>query len=109
MKRVLVLVEGATEERFVKDVLGPYFWAKKIFLVPTILVTKKVLAGRNFKGGVSKFSKYEGDVSRLLQNPGGALITTLIDYYGLPNDFPGMATRPVNASPRQRVQHVQSA
>ncbi len=28
MKRVLVLVEGQTEERFVKDVLAPHLWAR---------------------------------------------------------------------------------
>ena len=28
-KRVLILVEGQTEERFVKDVLGPAFWEKE--------------------------------------------------------------------------------
>ena len=30
-KRVLILVEGQTEERFVKDVLGPAFWEKELF------------------------------------------------------------------------------
>jgi hypothetical protein len=30
-KRVLILVEGQTEERFVKDVLGPAFFAQETF------------------------------------------------------------------------------
>ena len=50
-KRVLILVEGQTEERFVKDVLGPAFWAKELFFHPTLLVTKRVKDGPNFKGG----------------------------------------------------------
>jgi len=31
-KRVLILVEGQTEERFTKDVLGPAFLEKGLFL-----------------------------------------------------------------------------
>ena len=27
MRRVLILVEGQTEERFVKDVVQPYLWS----------------------------------------------------------------------------------
>jgi hypothetical protein len=33
----------------------------------------------------------------------------MLDYYGLPSDFPGMKTRPPNGSPMQRVLHVEKA
>jgi hypothetical protein len=108
-KRVLILVEGQTEERFVKDVLGPAFWARELFFSPTLLVTKRVKDGSNFKGGVTNFSKFRNDAVRLLNSAGGALVTTMLDYYGLPSDFPGMSSRPINRSPLQRVQHVESA
>ena len=42
MVRVLVLVEGQTEERFVTDVLVPHYQTKQIFLIPKILTTKTV-------------------------------------------------------------------
>lgn len=89
-KRVLVLVEGQTEERFVKDVLAPEYYCKDLYIEPTLLVTKKVKNGPNFKGGVTNFQKFENDVNRLLHASNDALVTTLIDYYGLPSDFPGM-------------------
>jgi hypothetical protein len=108
-KRVLILVEGQTEERFTKDVLGPAFWEKQFFFQPTILVTKKVKNGPNFKGGVTNFAKFENDVRRLLNSAGGALVTTMLDYYGLPPDFPGMKTRPPSGTPLQRVLHVEAA
>ncbi len=108
-KRVLILVEGQTEERFVKDVLGPAFWARELFFHPTILVTKRVKDGPNFKGGVSNFAKFRNDTQRLLNSAGGALVTTMLDYYRLPSDFPGMDTRPQNGTPLQRVTHVESA
>jgi hypothetical protein len=102
---VLVLVEGQTEERFVKDVLDPYFSPLGVYLRPTILVTKIVKHGRNFKGGITNFAKFENDVNRLLA-PGHGVVTTLIDYYALPPDFPGMANRP-NAPGRARVEVVE--
>ncbi len=108
IKRALVLVEGPTEERFVKDVLAPSLEQRHLFLTPTVLNTKRVKDGPNFKGGVTSFKKFEIDLRLLLHGAGDSLVTTLLDYYGLPNDFPGMATRP-NGSPLQRVQYVENA
>lgn len=109
MKPGLILVEGQTEEQFVKEVLSPYLSAKTgLWLTPTIVVTKVVKAGSNFKGGLSSFDQVRRDISRLLQNTSAKVITTLFDYYGLPRDFPGMETRP-RGSGLDRVRHVQSA
>lgn len=108
-KRVLILVEGQTEERFVKDILGPALWDKELFLFATILTTKRVKDGPSFKGGVTNFAKFRNDTQRLLHSAGGALVTTMVDYYGLPADFPGMASRPPRGTPMQRVTHVENA
>ena len=107
MKRCLILVEGQTEERFVKDVLCPFFESRHLYLCPTILTTKVVKNGNNFKGGVTQYAKLRTDLRKLIQDK-GALITTMIDYYGLPEDTPGMNDRPY-ASARDRVMHVESA
>lgn len=108
MKRGLILVEGQTEERFVKDVLAEALRERGLDLRPTLLVTKHVKDGPNFKGGVTNFARFEGDLRRLLHGSGGAFVTTLLDYYGLPDDFPGMADRPPG-SPEKRVRHVEQA
>jgi len=108
-KRVLILVEGQTEERFVKDVLAPAFFGRQLFFFPTLLVTKRVKDGPNFKGGVTNFAKFSNDAGRLLGSSGDALVTMLVDYYRLPPDFPGMGTRPPNSTPLQRVTHVEDA
>lgn len=107
MKRGLILVEGQSEERFVKDVLGPHLSNHGLQLDPTILITKRVKSGKRFKGGVTSFARLEKDVRRLLASGRDALITTMIDYYGLPKDFPGMATRKQFTSPTHRVEHVE--
>jgi hypothetical protein len=106
-KRALVLVEGQTEERFVKDVLAPAFWPRGLYLYPTILVTKRVKDGPNFKGGVTRFARFENDLRKLMSS-GGAVVTMMLDYYGLPADFPGMNTRPTG-TPQRRVEHVEQA
>ncbi len=108
-KRVLILVEGQTEERFVKDVLGPAFFGRLLFFHATILVTKRVKDGANFKGGVTNFAKFKNDAKRLLDSAGDALVTTMLDYYRLPSDFPGMDSRLALGTPIQRVRHVEEA
>lgn len=107
MKRCLILVEGQTEERFVKDVLCPHFESRGLFVFPTILTTKIVKSGKNFKGGVTNYAKLRGDLLKLLRDQ-SALVTTLIDYYGLPDDTPGMSDRPPASSARDRAMHVES-
>lgn len=105
MKRVLILVEGQTEEQFIKGVLSPHLWGYSIDVTPVILKTGKSLQGR---GGVSKYSRIRGDILRLLEDTSAALVTTMLDYYGLPRDFPGKSTL-VSEDPYQRVAHLEKA
>jgi hypothetical protein len=109
MKRGLVLVEGQTEERFVNECLRPYLLAKGLILEgPTIVETKRVAGGPNFKGGVSDYPKVRRHLERLLHDTHASVITTVLDYYALPKDFPGMRDRP-SGSPCSRVEHVEAA
>ncbi len=109
-RRALILVEGQTEERFVKDVLVPAFVNKNLFMTPTLLVTKRVKDGTNFKGGVTNYAKFKNDLLRLFSGAGDALVTTMLDYYRLPQDFPGMDTRPpTGGEPRALHVEVQMA
>lgn len=106
MKRVLVLVEGQTEERFVKDVLAPHLWARGKDPIPKVVTTKRVKRGPDFKGGITDYHKVESDLRRLLGDTGVVAVTTFIDYYALPVDFPGMGTRP-NGTSQDRARHVE--
>lgn len=108
MKRVLVLVEGQTEERFVKDILAPHCWTLGKDPTPKVVTTKRVKRGPDFKGGISEYQKVENDLYRLLGDSGAEAVTTFIDYYALPSDFPGMRERPQGAS-LLRARHVEAA
>jgi Domain of unknown function (DUF4276) len=82
MVRVYVICEGQTEETFIKEVLYDLFLLKSIFLQP-------VLIGKpGHKGGNFTFRRLLADIKPLLGDS-EAYCTTLFDFYGLPNDFPG--------------------
>lgn len=108
MKRLLILVEGQTEEAFVRDVLTPHLDPFVIYPTPVLLKTKRVKAGGHFKGGVTSTEQVLGDVRRLLRDGGATAVTTILDYYGLPSDFPGMAQRP-QGNAYQRIDWVEQA
>lgn len=91
MKRANILVEGQSEELFVKRILVPYFAKKNVWINPIILTTKRVKTGSNFKGGVVSYIKTKREVQRLLGDANAVLVTTMFDFYGLPHDFPSKA------------------
>jgi hypothetical protein len=89
--RVLLLVEGQTEEAFVNRVLRPYLAPLSVFVErASLLRTKELPEGKPYKGGTTTYRQMARDVRRLLQDS-DAYVTTLIDYYGLPPDFPRLA------------------
>jgi len=107
VKRLLILVEGPTEERFVNLVISGHLLARSVIAIPRILLTKRVVSGPNFKGGVTNWNQIKRDLRNLLGDTNAAGITTLIDYYGLPRDVPGMSTR--KGPPMARVERVEKA
>jgi hypothetical protein len=113
MEKVLVLVEGQTEERFVFDVLDPHLQTFSRCAVPKVLVTKRPRAGRpqtggQFKGGVLSYAQVKGDLGRLLTDTSATIVTTMLDYYAIPQDFPGFATQPKGSDPYASVRHLEA-
>lgn len=108
MNRVLVLVEGQTEEAVVEQVLRPYLEGHGIWLIPTLLRTKRTKMGPDFKGGITSYSRASNDLSRLLMDRDAALVTTMIDLYALPKDFPGWKDVPPIGG-RARATHLETA
>ncbi|MFY9826903.1 MAG: DUF4276 family protein [Thermoanaerobaculia bacterium] len=109
MKRALVLVEGQTEETFVRDILGPHLLTVEILVTAILISTKRVKSGEKFKGGVTSYPQVRREVWNLLKDTGAAAVTTMMDYYGLPNDFPGLASLPREKSCYERVKHLEEA
>jgi hypothetical protein len=108
MSRILIYVEGYTEEGFVRDVLAPHLQSLGILIIPILTTTKFVKNGPNFRGGLSKYEKARQDVLRLTSDADIAAITTMLDYYGLPNDFPGRNSLP-KGSCYEKVKYLEEA
>jgi Domain of unknown function (DUF4276) len=87
MIRVHVFCEGQTEETFVRDVLSEHFRPMDIWLNPILVRTSK-----RGKGGVVSYYKIKRQIETKCKEDPTAWITTLLDFYALPSDFPGMAT-----------------
>ncbi len=103
MYNIAVSVEGPTEERFVKEVLAPFFRQKNIMLEPIIVVTKR-LANASFKGGTIPFDKAIKDIKKLL-NPKYNFVTTFYDYYGINKDF---LPDSISGSPYETVTQIET-
>lgn len=84
MTRVYLVVEGQTEEAFVRELLTPHYARIGIYLTPIITSTSP-----GFKGGIVSYGKIKHQLLRLCKQDGAAYVTTLFDLYALPNDFPG--------------------
>ncbi len=109
MTRVLLLVEGQTEEAFVNRSLVPHLLTHGVFVErASILRTKEPPAGSPYKGGAVQFQRMRNDARRLL-NDSDAIVTTLIDYYGLPEDFPERSSAASLADPRHRAERLEGA
>ncbi len=94
MKRVIVYCEGPTEETFVNRILAPAFWHRNIYLTASSC------------HGVSKYSIIKRDLSTLCKHDPNAIITTMLDYYALPSDTPGMRDA-IGGSIYDKVTHVE--
>lgn len=81
MNELVAIVEGETEQTFVRDQLAGY-----LALHGTSIWA--VLPGRNRKrGGVKKWEVARQDVVRTLKE--GRYCTTMMDFYAMPDDWPG--------------------
>ena len=82
MKRLVVIAEGETEESFVNNILIPYFNSLGIYNYIQCFKTK------HSNGGLSKYSYIKQDIIKIIYET-DVVVTTLLDFYRLPSDFPG--------------------
>ncbi|UOP04675.1 DUF4276 family protein [Conchiformibius kuhniae] len=83
MKTVIVLVEGQSEETFIRDVVAPAFHHLEIYLQPRCIPTSK-----SSKGGAVTFERFMHHARNTLNERQDTYVTTMLDLYGLNKDFP---------------------
>jgi hypothetical protein len=105
MTRVHVVVEGQTEESFVKDLLAIVLWPRQVYVTPIIL------GPPGHKGGNTSYARVKKDVIVLLKQDPTAYCTTMLDLYGLGPGFPGTPLPPnlPNIEKVTRIEHAVKA
>ena len=83
MARLLVHVEGETEEKFVNELLAPHLQDRGFASVRARLLGNARL--RAHRGGIRPWSTARDDIVRHLKDDRECVATTMVDYYGLPD------------------------
>lgn len=95
-KIVRIVVEGPTEEKFIKQIVGPYLLAKGFQTIPIVL------------HGDVKFDRVKGDVVKSLKDRKTKAVSYFVDYYGL-KEWPEKEAIQANSTPRQIADILNSA
>src|SRR5258708_709943 len=82
MARLLIHVEGQTEEVFVNEVLRDYLVARGFHDVSARIVGNARL--RRQRGGIRPWPSVRRDIVSHLQEDPACIATTMVDYYALP-------------------------
>lgn len=81
MKRLFIVVEGQTEEAFVKELMAPYFIQKGIYDVRPVLIQ----TSKGHKGGFVNYEHLKNDLQRLLRTQGpDVIVSTFVDFFRCP-------------------------
>ncbi|WP_353932671.1 DUF4276 family protein [Okeanomitos corallinicola TIOX110] len=95
MIRVQIFVEGQTEETFVRELLYNHFLQQNIYVNPILL------------GGAVTYGKIRKELSRKCSEDSTAFVTTMLDLYGLPKDFPGKSSIPSTNNPFEKAEYLE--
>ncbi len=86
MKRVEIIVEGQTEQEFVKELIKPFL----LSINPTIYVTPILIrTSSNGRGGFSNYQHLKNDITRTLSSRSNDLIVSMfVDFFRIPTSVP---------------------
>lgn len=87
MKRIFIIVEGQTEEEFVKSTIRKYLLERNVYSVTPIMIHTN---GRHYKGGYVNYDHLKNDIVRTLDTEGNDIfVTTFVDFFRIPSSTPG--------------------
>ena len=84
MTRLLIHVEGETEETFVNEALAPHLYPLGYEKVSARLLGNARSRGR--RGGIRGWNTVRKDILSHLKEDPGCIATTMVDYYALPQN-----------------------
>lgn len=81
--QIYIIVEGQTEQTFVRDILAPHMAHKGIYL------SAALIGKPGHKGGNISFDRAKTDIGNFLRQRQDIYISTMFDYYRIDNEWPG--------------------
>ncbi|MCD6459633.1 DUF4276 family protein [bacterium] len=82
--KIYIIIEGQTEQTFVRDIFAPDMAAKGIFCYP-ILIGKT-----GHKGGDVRFDRAKINIRNSLKYRSNNYVSTMFDYFGINKNWPGL-------------------
>ena len=106
--RLNITTEGATELRFIKDVLFKHLQPYHVYCDYRSVLTSKEYRKR---GGITNYFKAKKDIQQWMhsENSSDRRFTTMFDYYALPDDFPGYSDAQKLINPYDKVRCIETA
>ena len=111
MARLQMIVEGQTEQAFAVQLLAPHLLTKGVYLAKPQLAAHARRHGRVHRGGIFSYAPFRNDCVRRLRedNSPDLFLSTMIDLYGLPRDFPDSQAACSERDPYRRVSRLEKA
>ena len=80
---IYIVVEGQTEQTFVRDVLAPQMASQGKSLYPALI------GKPGHKGGDIRFDRAKDDIGNFLKQRNDTYISTMFDFFRINSDWPG--------------------
>ncbi|MDP8238242.1 MAG: DUF4276 family protein [Candidatus Hatepunaea meridiana] len=108
MIRLNFVVEGKTEQAFIRDVIAPYLSEYSIFATARCVETGRKKS-RIYRGGISKYEKVRRDIIRWIsqEQSRNVFFTCMFDLYRLPDTFPGYSDAVKYSNPSQQASIIE--
>ncbi len=108
MNRLNIVVEGQAEETFINEVLAQHLAQFNVGAV-----ARRVEFSRKreqiHRGGLLAYPKLKRDVTSWLKQDSHAFVTTMVDLYALPEDFPKRVEAAKFKEPLEKVSFLEQA
>lgn len=100
---VYIIVEGQTEQTFVREVLAPEMGHKGIYLYPALI------GKPGHKGGDIRFERAKEDIGKFLKQKSNTYISTMFDYSQLETSWPGNVKTPGSHTAQEKAERIEEA
>jgi len=81
---VNIIVEGQSEQTFVRDILAPFMALKGVYLYPA------QIGPVGHKGGNVNFDRAQKHIGNFLKQRSDTYVTTMFDYFRIDSKWPGL-------------------